>query len=70
MAPSRAERTQTKKWSMGLHQVSAEVANGLIDQRVALSEVGGIYPYDIGIFCSATRNPGGTIDDPKAARGT
>ena len=70
MAPARAERTQTKNWSMGLHQVSAEVANGLIDQGVALSEVGGIYPYDIGIFCSANRNPGGTIDDPKAARGT
>ena len=55
---------------MGLHLVSAEVANGLIYQGVALSELGGIDPSDIGNICSATRNPGGTIDDPKAARGT
>ena len=55
---------------MGLNPVSAEVANGLIDQGVALSELGGIYPSDIGIICSATRKPGGTIDDPTASRGT
>ena len=55
---------------MGLHQVSSEVANGLIDQGVALSELGGIYSSKIGIIFSATRNPGGTIDDPKSARGT
>ena len=51
---------------MVLHPVSEEVANGLIDQRVALSELGGIDPSDIGIICSANRDPGGTIDDPKA----
>ena len=70
MAAARAERNQTKNWIMGIHLVSADVANGLIDQGVALSELGGIDPLDIGIICSATRKPGGTIDDPKAARGT
>ena len=70
MAVARAERNQTKSWIMGLHQVSADVANGLIDQGVALSELGGIDPSDIGIICSATRKPGRTIDDPKYARGT
>ena len=70
MEAARAERNQTKSWIMGLHPVSAEVANGLIYQRVALSELGGIDPSDIGIICSATRKPGVTIDDPKAARGT
>ena len=55
---------------MGLHPVSAEVVNGLIDQGVSLLELGEIYPPDIGIICSATRKPGGTIDDPKATRGT
>ena len=55
---------------MGLHPVSAEVANGLIDQGVFLSELGGIDPSYIGIICSATRKPGGTIDDPKSERGT
>ena len=70
MAEARAERSQTKNWIMGLHLVSTEVANGLIDQGVSLSELGGIDPYDIGIICSATIKPGGTIDDPKSARGT
>ena len=70
MAAARAERAQTKNWIMGLHPVSADAANGLIDQGVVLSELGGIDPSDIGIICSATRNPGGTIDYPKAARGT
>ena len=70
MEAARAERKQTKIWIMGLHPVSAEVANGLIDQGVALSELGEIDPSDIGIICSATINPGGMIDDPKAARGT
>ena len=70
MAAARSERTQNKIWIMGLQLVSEEVANGLIDQGVALSELGGIDPSDIGIICSATREPGGTIDDPKAARGT
>ena len=55
---------------MGLHPVSAEFANGLIGQGVDLSELGGIDPSDIGIVCSSTRNPGGTIDDRKVARGT
>ena len=55
---------------MGLHPVSAEVVNGLIDQGVALSELGGIDQSNIGILCSATRKPGRTIDDPKYARGT
>ena len=55
---------------MGLHSVSEEAANGLIGQVVALSELGGIDLSDIGISCPATRKPGGTIDDPKAARGT
>ena len=54
---------------MGLNPVSVEVANGFIDQGVALSELGGIDPSDIVIICLATRKPGGTIDDPKAARG-
>ena len=44
---------------MGLHPVSVDFANGLIDQGVALSELGGIDPYDIGIICSDTRKPGG-----------
>ena len=70
MAAARSERTQNKSWIMGLNLVSEEVANVLIDQGVALSELGGIDPSDIGIICSATREPGGTIDDPKAARGT
>ena len=70
MASAIAERTQTKNWIMGLHPVSAEATNGLIDQVLALSELGGIDPSDIGTICSVTRNPGGTIDDPKAARGT
>ena len=70
MATARAERNQTKKWIMGLHPVSEEVENGLVDQGVALSELGGIEPSNIGIICSATRKPGGTIDDPKASRGT
>ena len=55
---------------MGLHPVSEEVANGLIDQGVDLSQLVGIEPSDIEIICSATRNPSGTIDGPKAARGT
>ena len=55
---------------MGLHPVSAEVENGLIDQGVSISELGGIAPSDIGIICSATIKPGGTIDDPKSARST
>ena len=70
MASARAERAQTKNWIVGLHQVSAEVANGLIDQGVALSELVVIDPSDIGIICSANRKPGGTIDDPKDAIGT
>ena len=70
MAAYRAERAQTKNWIMGLHLVSTEVANGLIDQGLSLSELGGIYPFEIGIICSATRKPGGMIDDPKVARGT
>ena len=70
MAAARADRAQIKNWIMGLQTVSADVANGLIDQGVALSELGGIDPSDIGIICSATRKPGGTVDDPKAARGT
>ena len=70
MASARVERNQTKNWIMGLHPVSAEVANGLIDQGVALSELGGIDPSDIGVICSATRKPGGTIYAPKSARGT
>ena len=70
MAAARAERAETKNWIMGLHPVSAGVANGLIDQGVSLSELGGIYPSDIGIICSATRNPGRMIDDPTSARGT
>ena len=69
MASARAERNQTQNWIMGIHSVSAEVANGLIDQGVSLSELGGIDPSDIGIICSATRNPVGTIDDPKSTRG-
>ena len=70
MAAARSERAHTKNWIMGLHPVSTEVTNGLIDQGVSLSELGGIEPSDLGIICSATRKPGGTIDDPKAARGT
>ena len=70
MAAARAERVQTKNWIMGLHPVSTEVENGLIDQGVSLSELGGIDLSAIGIICSAKRKPGGTIDDPKAARGT
>ena len=70
MAAARAEREQTKNWIMGLHLVSADVANGLIGQEVALSELGGIDPSDIRIICSATIKSGGTIDDPTAARGT
>ena len=70
MSAARAERNQTKIWIMGLHPVSSEVANSLIDQGVALSELGGIDPSDIEIICSATINPGGTIDEPKVARGT
>ena len=70
MAATRSERAQTKNWIMGLHPVSADIANGLIDQEVYLSELGGIDPSDIGIISSATRKPGGTVDDPKAARGT
>ena len=50
MASARAERTQTKNWIMGLHPVSAEVANGLIDQLVDISELGGIDPSYIGII--------------------
>ena len=69
MSAERAERNQTKNWIMGLHPVSAEVANGLIDQGVVLSELGGIDPSDIGIICSDTRKPGGMIDETKAARG-
>ena len=42
MEVARAERKKIKSWIMGLHPVSAEVANGLIDQGVALSELGGI----------------------------
>ena len=70
MASARAERTQTKHCIMGLHLVSSEVANGLIDQGVSLSELGGIDPSGIGIICSANKKPGGMIDDPKSARGT
>ena len=54
---------------MGLHLVSADLANGLIDQGVALSELGGIDPSDIGNICSDTIKPEGTVD-PTAARGT
>ena len=64
MASAREERNQTKNWIMGLYPVSSEVANSLIDQGVALSKLGGIDLSDIGIICSATRNPGGMIDDP------
>ena len=67
MAAAREERAQTKNWIMGIHPVSTEVANGLIDQGVSLSELEGIDPSDIGIICSDARKPGGTIDDPKAA---
>ena len=55
---------------MGLHPVSAEVTNGLIDEGVSLTELGGIDPSEIGVICSANRKPGGTIDDPKYVRGT
>ena len=50
MAAARSERAQTKNWIMRLHPVSTEVANGLIDQGVSLSELGGIEPSDIGIL--------------------
>ena len=70
MAAARAERAQTKNWIMGLHPISADVSNGLIDQEVALSELGGIDSSDIGIICSSTRKSGGTVDDTTAARGT
>ena len=70
MAATRADRAQTKNWIMGLHPVSAETANGLIDQGVALSEFGGIDPSYIGIVCSSTRKSGLTVDDPKAEIGT
>ena len=70
MEAARAEMAQTKKRIMGLHPVSEEVENGLIDQGVSLSELGGIDPSDIGIICSATRKPGGTVDDTKYERGT
>ena len=39
MASEKAEIAQTKNSIMGLHPVSVEVANGLIDQGVALSEL-------------------------------
>ena len=68
MASARVDRVQTKNWIMGLHPVSADVANGLIDQGVALSELGGIDPSYIEIICSATIKPGVTVDDPTAAR--
>ena len=55
---------------MGIHPVSADVSNGLIDQGVDLSELEGIDPSYIGIICSANRKSGGTVDDPKSARGT
>ena len=55
---------------MGLHLVSSDTAKVLIDQVVALSELEGIDPLDIGIICSATRKPGGTVDDTTAATGT
>ena len=67
MAAARAERAQTKNWIMGLHPVSADIANVLIDQGLALSEPGRIYPSDIGIIYSATRKPGWTVDDPTSA---
>ena len=51
MAAARAERAQKKNWIMGIHPVSADVANGLIDQGVALSKLGGIDPSYIGIIC-------------------
>ena len=70
MVAARAERNQTKNWIMGFHPVSVEVANGSIDQGVSLSKLGGIHSSDIGIICSDTGKPGGTIDDPKYARGT
>ena len=70
MAATRAERVQTKNWIIGIHPVSADVTNSLINQVVALSEIVGIDPSDIGIICSATRKPGGTVDDTKATRGT
>ena len=50
MAATRAERAQTKNWIMGLHPVSEEVANGLVDQGVALLELVGIDPSNIGII--------------------
>ena len=52
MASTRAERAQIKNWIIGLHPVSSEVANGLIDQELSLSELRGIDPSDIGIICS------------------
>ena len=70
MKSARAERTQTKNCIMGLHPVSSEFVNGLIDQGVALSELVGIDPSNIGIVFSATRKAGGTIADPKSVRGT
>ena len=70
MAAARAYRAQTKNWIMGLHPVSADIANGFIDQGVALSELLGIYPPDIGIICSATRQPVVTVDDPTYTRVT
>ena len=67
MSAAREERAQTKNWIIGLHPVSADV---VIDQVVALSELGGIDQSDIEIICSATREPGGTVHDPTAAIGT
>ena len=70
MAAERADRAHTKNWIMGIHPVSEDVANFLIYQGVAISELGGIDPYDIGIICTANRKPGGKNDDPKDMRGT
>ena len=68
MAAARAERAQTKNWIMGIHPVSADAANSFNDEGVALSELAGIDLSDIGIICSATRKPRGTVSTD--ARGT
>ena len=59
MTAARAARAKDNNWIMGIHPVSAEVANGLIEKGLALLELGGIDTSDIGIICSATRNTRG-----------
>ena len=52
-----------------LQPIHNNVANTFIAQGIDLGQLGTFEPDDINVMCSATRKPGGTVNDPTAPGG-